>query len=240
MSPESMILSVVAAIFVAVSVSAQAAVNVTPVSSAEFSTVFDFGNSRTLAGSDAVWYVQAQATGNPTFNLELGGTGPATDFGSAGWTDGINNPFSVSVDGAGNLNFIFNGQGTGDGLPTVAPFNEVYVGIRLGANFVTDVLSLNKAQTDGPALFPDLSVTGAKGGSTKFSGYKFHFDDKLSNIGEFIFQGDLNPDMVTFASGEQWTMTVVGVYNPEIVPEPSSFLLLFATALSVFARRRRY
>jgi hypothetical protein len=226
------------AFFLSFAVCGQAAFITTPVTSAEFATVFDYGNSRTTTGSDAVWYAQAQASGNPTFNLELGGTGAATDLGSVAWTDGANNPFSVSVDNAGNLDFIFNGQRVGDGLPTVAAYNEVWVGIRLATTDPDDELSINSASTDGPSLFADTSVTGSTNGNPVFAGYKFHFDDRLSNIGEFVYQGNLNPDMFAEpASGEEWTLTVVGVNNSSI-PEPSSMLLLLAGGVALLSRRR--
>lgn len=219
---------------------AQAATIVNNVTVTEFEEVFDYGNSRTKSGGDGVWYAQIQAGGGSDHELELGGTGSATDTAESTWVDGSDNPFIVAVDGANNLTLTFNGNGAGDGFPNPSAFNEVWVGLRLAANFTSDVLSTNSTQTDGPSLLPNLSITNANSGNPKFEGYKFHFDDRLSNIGQFSLTGNLNPDMITTALGEDWTMTFVGVYNTDLIPEPSSLALLgvAAISLSIFRRNR--
>jgi hypothetical protein len=85
-------------------------------------------------------------------------------------------------------------------------------------------------------------VTGATAGNPVYSGFKFYFDNRLSNIGEFTFVGNLNPNMLFdgTAGGEDWTYTFVGVYNSALVPEPSTIgLVVVSIFVMVMLWRRK-
>jgi len=82
-----------------------------------------------------------------------------------------------------------------------------------------------------------MTVTGYP----EWTGFKYHFDDRLTDIGSFLHSGNMRiwVDNLS-ASQEDFTYTVVGVYNSAIVPEPSSTAMLFGLAVAslVFLRRR--
>jgi len=238
----------IAALYIAViaiiALPAQAAVVVTNIDTeTEFQSVFSYGQSQTVGGSGAVWYGQAQPGGfDPFYEGEIGGTGSATDFIQTSWNDSGNNSFSLSVDSANYVRLVINGVTAGDGfeLPVVQPFNEVWVGLRLATGLPSDILTVNTQTVSGPAVanLPDLSLTGATNGNPQFSGFKFHFDNRLSNIGAFTMSGNLTPQM--YGAGlEQWTYTFVGVYNPALVPEPSVVSLVIASMFIILMLWRR-
>ena len=219
---------------------AQAAVVVTNITHDQFDDFFSYQDSRTVTGSTAVWYAQIQAGGLLSHEIEVGGTGNATDTGETSWNDGANNPFSLVIDSANYLKLTFNGVTAGDGyqVPIGHPFNEIWVEIQLRTGDPDDVLSVNSQVVDGPASLPPMSVTGSNSGTgdlIKTSGFKFYFDDHLSNIGQFSFNGGINPNMFIdgIAFQDDWTYTFVGVYNTALVPEPSTIGLIIASMLVV-------
>jgi len=220
----------------------EAATIVTSVTGSEFETVFDYTISRSKASGNAVWYAQIQAGGGASHELELGNNSGSTDTSEAVWNNNVDNLFTLTKDGSGNIDLVFNGAGTGDGLPVTLPFNEIWFEIRLATNDPYDVLSTNTTSTDGPTLLPNLSITGATNGNPVRTGYKFHFDDQLSGIDTLTNSGNLNPNMLTgVATGERFTVTWVGVNNTDLVPEPSTCMLLILSAIgSVIFRRTSY
>lgn len=232
------------AVIAIIALPAQAAVVVTNITHDQFDDFFSYQDSRTVTGSTAVWYAQIQA-GGTSHEIEVGGTGTATDTGETSWTDEVNNPFSLVVDSANYLKLTFNGVTAGDGyqVPIGQPFNEIWVELKLGTAFTQDILATNSQVVDGPANLPSMSLTGPSPGTgvIKYDGFKFYFDNRLANAGQFSFNGNLAPNMFFDNSsfGEQWTYTFVGVYNTALVPEPSTIGLIIASMFVVVMLCRR-
>ncbi|MFA7422015.1 MAG: hypothetical protein WCZ90_20190 [Melioribacteraceae bacterium] len=223
------------AIIAIVALPAQAAVVVTNINETEFSTIFSRQDSKTVNGSGAVWYTQAQPGGS-TYEGEVGGTGNPTDFIETSWTNGSANHIVIQVDSANYLKMTINGVTAGDGyqVPIGQPFNEIWIGLRIATGLTSDIVSVSNQTVNGPASLPSLSVTGSTNGHPVFTGFKFYFDDRLSNIGAFTMSLDLNPQMYYGGTSlENWTYTTVGFYNTGIVPEPSTTGLLVVSILII-------
>ncbi len=208
-------------------VNAGTAVIVTPVTSTEFGEVFDIGASKPVTGSDAVWYAQIQAgnTGSTSstseqWEIEVGGPSGATDYGHSTWTFQGTYDFNISVDSANNLTAIFNGAGAGDGYPIIGSFNEIWVQLVVDTNDPLDKIDVTNHEVNSLAL-SNMSVTGDTNqlGSYANQSFKFHFDDKLANIGEFDLSGEMFLDVGILADDQDWTYTVVGRYNPYLEAE---------------------
>jgi hypothetical protein len=80
-------------------------------------------------------------------------------------------------------------------------------------------------------VVPSLEVTGGTG----FVGQKIRFDDFSSNIGEFVFNGDLTQQFLS-ASGKDWVVKAIGVQG---VPEPASYTLILSLILLSFVLCKR-
>jgi hypothetical protein len=205
----------------------QADVIETPVTSAEFGEVFGIAASKPVTGSGAVWYAQFQA-GNTTstsntldqWEIEVGGPSGATDYGHSTWAFLGTYDFNVAVDGSSNLTAIFNGGGAGDGYPVVGAFNEIWVQLLVDTNDPLDTINVTNHSIDSAGL-SNMTVSGDTSGPVFITqSFKFHFDDKLENIGQFNLSGDMYLDVIPgIASGQEWTYTVVGVYNPDLEAE---------------------
>jgi hypothetical protein len=220
----------------------------TSVTSADFATVFNIAASKPVSGSGAVWYAQFQA-GNTSstsntleqWEIEIGGPAGATDYGHTTWAGNQTYDFSISVNSANKLTAIFNGGSSADdsGYRITDPFNEIWIQLVVDTNVSTHHIDITNHEVDSLAL-SNMSVGGDTVDDYASQAFKFHFDDKLSNIGEF----DLSGDAFLFVSSasafnQAWTYTAVGVYNPSLVPEPNSaLLLLLAGGVSLLNRRR--
>jgi len=204
----------------------------------QFSTYFDLNGTHSgVVSSDVRWYAQLQA-GIAEPEIEIGANS-YYDSGDTSWSNNVNSPFTLSVDGANYLHLTGNGIPTGAGLevPISNDFNEIWIGIMLNTGVPEDVFSASSQVLNGSANLLNLSVTGSDNNPEniqQFSGFKITFN---GNIGAFNITGDINPNM-RFGSvgGESWTWTAVGVAVPE--PSPLGLLLLVIVILPVVFRRR--
>lgn len=210
------------------------------------------------------WYAKMQASpdyyyyyGPDSYSIAVhileagvpGGASDGADFPmylnaegtSQWWNEEQNNPFAITVDGANYLSLGTNGFTAGDSysVPVTQPFNEVWVILRSRTGMPNSLLQTNSQVVDGSVALPDLSINMGPNVFTH-DGFKLYYDDRLLNIGAFTMNGNLFPDMfLDIASSDEWTYTVAGVYNPDLVPEasPASLLgvaLLFGVTLFVW------
>jgi hypothetical protein len=233
------------AFFLYFAVCGQAALITTPVTSSEFATVFSIAASKPVTGSGAVWYAQFQA-GNTSstsntfeqWEVEIGNVSGATDYGHTSWVGNQTYDFSISVNSANKLTAIFNDGSSADdsGYRISDPFNEIWIQLVVDTNVSTHHIDITNHEVDSLAL-SNMSVGGDTVDDYASQAFKFHFDDKLSNIGQF----DLSGDAFLFVVGDtqQWTYTAVGVYNPDLIPEPNSLLLLLVGGVASLLLQRR-
>lgn len=242
---------IIVAIFATV---ATADLVVTGLTEVEFDAVFDYNNSTLQSGSDAVWYAQIQAgnvtsTGNNNDDaeMEVGNFSALdTEYGQTSWIGGQTYNFSISNSGGGTVNVSFNSSTTA-GLGVGSSFNEIWIGIKTEGLLPSRSLSVTSHSVDVLDNFDnvvetltlsDMSVSG----SPDWTGFKYHIDDRLSNIASFEQSGNLQivvPHNNAEGTGENFTLTVVGVQNPAIIPEPSILLMFIVGIISVLFVRNK-
>lgn len=222
------IFTIIVALFVATFVGS-AAIVTTNLTEAEFETVFDYNNSDIKSGSDAVWFAQIQP-GNPSTTSNSGeqweievGNGSTKNYGHTTWTGLDTYSFSVQNSGGNTINATFNSSTTPGGVAVTNPFNEIWIGLDtqvLGSQLEEIEISNHASET---IPLSGMTVTGYP----QWTGFKYHFDDRLTNVGSFLQSGDMRI-WVDNANGNQetFTYTVVGVHNSAIVPEPANVALI--------------
>jgi hypothetical protein len=195
--------------------------------------------------SSFVWYAQLQpggpGTADPDNEFELGTNGTLFHYqGNTSITDEANNPFSIEVSPGGFLSVEFNGIGTpGGNQPAVTQaFNTIWVGVELTqSSGFTDSLDVNNQIFNGASL-SNVSITNDP--TPGWMAFKFYDDAQLTNISSVSLVGDILPDMFfTGSFQEDWTYTVFATHDSNIIPEPSTYALMFGGLAIVLAVARR-
>jgi hypothetical protein len=209
----------------------------------------DFNNA---FSNDRVWYAQFQPGGagttHPDNEFEHGGTTLRYFEGNTSTFEETDNPFEVNVSGTAFLSTVFNGTGTpgGSAFGITEAFNTIWIGLRLAkGDNAPNNLEVNTHSVDGTAVLPDMFVeTITDGPDLGWTAFKFYDDQQLTNFSNGIsVTGNINPDMF-FGGGadEDWTYTVFATQDTSIIPEPSTFALLFGglmTAITFASRNKK-
>ena len=214
-----------------------------------FGTVFVTESEFNTAFADMEFYAEIRSggtLGEDSHEFEIGTPLGTVNFkGNTIWSNNSENPFIVKVDTENNLSVSVNGDQILDNQVTPEeveatfsnPFNEIWIGLKI-QNIEFGAPSVANHQYDGSSV-NSLSVNSS---SILWSGFKIVDDLELGNIANFTIEGDLIPgmDLGSASSSEGWTYTIFGKFNPEIVPEPETYSLLFGlTALVAVMIRRR-
>jgi hypothetical protein len=206
-------------------------VSVTPISTSEFQEKFNYATSSPVSGQNVIAYEQIQA-GETTSIQDIlqrweleSGVSSATDFGHTTWESGEAYTFTSIIDGNSNLNTVFNGVSSGDGVPIAQAINEVWIEARIAsAGFSAESIEITNQLFDGVSL-PDLIVTGYTPDNPVSVAFKIHDNSRLNNLGESSYSADVLTNVLQSASEEDWTFTKLYVYNPDLEVEVTSIEL---------------
>jgi hypothetical protein len=193
--------------------SGPSSVSVASVTKSEFDDAF---------ANDRIWGVRIQP-GGP------GSTGLDSEFkifdqtstfyeGNTTIEDKSENPFLISVSNTNFLSVTVNGVVTpgGSQLGITESFNTIYVGLYADNVVPGDTVEINTHRADTTIVLSDMQTIN----SPSFTGFKFHFDDKLDNIGKMDLSGILLTDLLLGAANdEDYSYTVFATYNPDLEAE---------------------
>ena len=204
----------------------------------QFTEVFDYANSKpqTAENLTPVWYVQYQAgddinTVSQSHQLETGDLNGFVDEADFNWSYSESYSYSVTIDGAGNIESAFETATVAD--TQIGAFNKIYFGLYVSKDEGGENIEIVHTYDGGTIS----GLVGDRSLPNHFVGFALEDSGKPINIADFDLQGQITLNMYENTVNEEWTYTIIGVNS---VPEPATYALLIGViSLAAVMRKRR-